>query len=396
MNATPKIYGDRWIVVRPLSKGGQGQVFLVRDQTPEPNFNSLFAKYKELQSIYSTPIQSYPVGKPKESFTEFVTTLRTFLEREQEFVGALKLLLPSEEGVATDKEIAARRMEQEISVLQSVEHPSLVKILDSCAPEQWFVMDYMDGGNLSVRLDVSAGRPLDALKALRPVVEAVSRLHDRGFVHRDIKPGNIFVAKDGRLVLGDCGLAFRLGDVSRNTATFENVGTRDFQPPWSQGQRVEDVRPTFDVWSLGKTLWSMVSGRPVLQLWYFDRKENDLRNMFPGDHGMQYIHYILEKCIVENEVDLKVRDASELLKLIDEAIWALENGCQLPSKSSSMRCRFCGIGKYEFQHQYDVFGNSNTAYEKYVLVCLECGHVDVFAWPRADGTGESMPPNWRP
>ncbi len=395
MNATPEIYGERWIVERPLSRGGQGQVFLVRDQTPEPNFNSLFVKYKELQSIYSNPMQPYPVWKPKDSFTEFVTALRSFLEQEHNVVGALKRLLPSEEGVAKDKEVAAKRMEQEISVLQSVEHPSLVKILDSFPKEGWFVMEYVEGGTLSDRLDASAGRALDALKALRPVVEAVSRLHEKGFVHRDIKPGNIFVAKDGRLVLRDCGLAFRLGDVSRDTATFENVGTRDFQPPWSQGQRVEDVRPTFDVWSLGKVLWSMASGRPVLQLWYFGREENDLRHLFPKDNGMLYIHYILEKCIVEYENNMKTNDAGELLCLIDGAIWSLENGCQFPSKSSPMRCRFCGMGRYEFQDQHNVFGNTNTVYKKYILVCHECGHVDVFAWPRTDGNGESTPPAWR-
>ena len=85
---------------------------------------------------------------------------------------------------------------------------------------------------------------LAALRAFRPVVDAVAALHAKKIVHRDIKPDNIFVASDGHLVLADCGLAFRLENQQRLTMTFENVGTRDFQPPWSYGMRLADVQPS--------------------------------------------------------------------------------------------------------------------------------------------------------
>ena len=82
-------------------------------------------------------------------------------------------------------------------------------------------------------------------------------------------------------MLADCGLAFRLESQERLTMTFENVGTRDFQPPWSYGMRLADVQPNFDVFSLAKVLWTMVSGRPKFPLWYLYREEDDLRQMFP-------------------------------------------------------------------------------------------------------------------
>ena len=395
MNAPPKIYGDRWIVEETLSQGGQGKVFLVRDQNPEPDFNTLYVKFKELQSFFTAGIKPYPVGQLKEYFADFITSFRSFIEKGDDSLGALKLLHPPGDGVTKTDDVAVRRMEREIAVLESVDHPSLVKIRDSCVKERWFTMEYMGGGTLADRADAFAGRPLAALKALRPVVEAVARLHEQGFVHRDIKPANIFVAQDDRLVLGDCGLAFDVGDGTRNTATFENVGSRDFQPPWSYGKREEEVGPAFDAFSLGKVLWTMVSGKPVMQLWYFDRNGNDLRAMFPREHGMRYIHRILEACIVEHEADMKLQDASGLLHLMEVSILALESGSQLPNSLSPMRCRFCGIGKCEFKDAYAVFGNVPTAYEKFMLVCNECGHVDLFAWPKSsEGTGERMPPSW--
>ena len=103
---------------------------------------------------------------------------------------------------------------------------------------------------MSDRLETYKGRVLEALLAFRPIVDAVRALHPKNVVHRDIKPDNIFVASDGRLVLGDCGLAFKVESQDRLTLTWENVGTRDFQPPWSYTKRLADVQPAYDVFSL--------------------------------------------------------------------------------------------------------------------------------------------------
>jgi len=64
-------------------------------------------------------------------------------------------------------------------------------------------------------------------------------MHEAKLVHRDIKPGNIFIGKDGSFVLGDAGLVFFDDrDKSRLSGTFENVGTRDYMPGWAHSQRV--------------------------------------------------------------------------------------------------------------------------------------------------------------
>ena len=74
---------------------------------------------------------------------------------------------------------------------------------------------------------------------------------------------------------------------------------------------------------LGKLLWTMVSGRPVLNLWYFDRPENDLSGMFPDSPSSGLANQLLEKCVVENEEEC-LPSAVELLREVDIVLRAVE------------------------------------------------------------------------
>ena len=167
-------------------------------------------------------------------------------------------------------------MSAEVEALLKLNHPSLVHIYEANTHERWFVMEYFNGTLLDV-LARTQNDVLGSFLAFRPLVHAVAELHERGLVHRDIKPGNVFIADDGHLVLGDFGLVINTGAGDfRVTDTYENVGSRDWMPAWAYGQRMDAVRPDFDVFSLGKLLWSMISGKPFLRLWYFQQDEFNL------------------------------------------------------------------------------------------------------------------------
>src|SRR5262249_40626295 len=151
--------------------------------------------------------------------------------------------------------------QQEIDVLAE-NRPGLPKLLGSNVNERWMATEYFTNGNLEDHLLDYRGNPALALKAFRTVVKTVSLLHKEGIVHRDIKPANIFIGSDPGLILGDFGLVFVPDKAPRITAyRGETVGAGDFIPPWGDtGRRLEKVRPSFDVYMLGKVLWCMVAG----------------------------------------------------------------------------------------------------------------------------------------
>ncbi len=156
-------------------------------------------------------------------------------------------------------------------------HP-IAGIKEAAEDEGWFAADYHPGGVLSDHL-VLFGRclPRRALKVFWTWLWGSPSWHEEGIVHRDIKPQNIFLSAHGDLILGDFGLVFFADDLrTRLSGTLENVGTRVRMPAWAMGMRIEDVKPTLDVFGLGKVLWSMVSGLSFLRLWV----------LRPGDHSI--------------------------------------------------------------------------------------------------------------
>ena len=88
--------------------------------------------------------------------------------------------------------------------------------------------EYHPNGKLSDTISNFEGNAYESLKAIRPLIEGVALLHKKKWVHRDIKPDNIFISTKSKLILGDFGLIYLKDDrQSRISHTFEKVGTRE-------------------------------------------------------------------------------------------------------------------------------------------------------------------------
>jgi hypothetical protein len=168
--------------------------------------------------------------------------------------------------------------------------------------------------------------------------------------------------------------------------------------PWANTEHrlaLEEVKPTLDIFPLGKVLWSMVSGRKNLEYWYYARLANGslpanfLPALFPNDPGMHVINEILAKCIVEHEKDC-LKSAVELLDLVDGAIASLRPAGLRPPDGAPWRCRICGKGHYrDTELRAKIRANQlphglhlETEFPVAVYVCdnLNCRHVEfIFA-----------------
>jgi serine/threonine protein kinase len=167
-------------------------------------------------------------------------------------------------------------------------------------------------------------------------------------IHRDIKTQNIFIASEGRLVLGDFGIVFFRDGHDRATTTFEKVGTSYWMAPWAYKNKrlaIDQIDSTLDIFPLAKVLWPMIAGLDGFSYWRYARDENNLEQMFPDDPLMPLINRnILARCIVEEEPDCTLR-AHGLLDEIDKLIVQARRPGQKPENNEPWMCRMCGRGR---------------------------------------------------
>ena len=176
---------------------------------------------------------------------------------------AVKVLAPGE-GM---NRIVVERFQREARAAAALDHPNIVRLHDVCQQKDlhYLVMEYVDGQTLDKIVEQSG--PIACGRAVEYITQAAAGLqhaYEKGFVHRDIKPGNLMLARDGTIKILDMGLARSYEKSDKLTEVMDKgavVGTADYISP-EQAMNHPDLDIRADVYSLGATFFTLVTGRP--------------------------------------------------------------------------------------------------------------------------------------
>jgi beta-lactam-binding protein with PASTA domain len=204
------IYNGRYELIRQIARGGTAQVYLARDL------------------LLDRPV-------------------------------ALKVLFPE---LSSDFSFV-ERFRREAQAAANLSHPNIVPVFDWGESERTYfiVMEYVDGEPLSSIIRSQAPLPpARAAGIAADISKALSYAHRHGVVHRDVKPGNVLITRDGQVKVTDFGIARAVGADDTVTQTGLVMGTATyFSPEQAQGLGVDGRS---DVYALGVVLYEMVTGRP--------------------------------------------------------------------------------------------------------------------------------------
>ncbi|MHB8245288.1 MAG: Stk1 family PASTA domain-containing Ser/Thr kinase [Acidimicrobiales bacterium] len=172
---------------------------------------------------------------------------------------ALKVLFPE---LSSDSSFV-ERFRREAQAAANLSHPNIVPVFDWGESERTYfiVMEYVDGEPLSAIIRGQAPLPAGRAAAIAAdITKALSNAHRHGVIHRDVKPGNVLLTRDGQVKVTDFGIARAVGSDDSVTQTGLVMGTATyFSPEQAQGLGVDGRS---DVYALGVVLYEMVTGRP--------------------------------------------------------------------------------------------------------------------------------------
>src|SRR5436305_1344240 len=176
-------------------------------------------------------------------------------------------------------EADSRRFLREARASSAVDHPNICTVYEVDETEDgrlFIAMALCEGETLKRKVERGPLPLPEAVRIAAQIASGLAAAHAKGIVHRDVKPGNIMVATDGRVKIVDFGIA-KLADQSRLTRDGTAVGTAGYMAP--EQVRGEEIDPRTDIWALGVVLYEMVTGRTP----------------FPGENDQEPIRGILNR-----------------------------------------------------------------------------------------------------
>jgi eukaryotic-like serine/threonine-protein kinase len=183
------------------------------------------------------------------------------VDPQDQAVVALKIVFPSTEDSTLERRVAG--VEREAERLRLLSHPNIVGVRNAGVEEgkAYIVFPFVKGNLLERVLASGVMPPAEGVALIIKVAQAVHHAHERGLIHRDLKPGNIIVGQDHEPYVLDYGLSWRTGD-QPEAGVQSIVGTPAYMSP--EQARGEETHLTFatDVYGIGAILYEILTGRP--------------------------------------------------------------------------------------------------------------------------------------
>ena len=181
--------------------------------------------------------------------------------RESGRTVAVKVLHP-EGGISWED---VKRFQHEVRSIQDIDHPNIVSIHDVGTHEgrHYYSMDFIEGNSLKQIIDREESLEVRrALKITETLARALHAAHQKGIIHRDIKPDNVILTEGGDPRLLDFSIAKIFAEVTQVTKIGTALGTPVYMAPEQAGGHIDALDAKTDVYALGVLLYEMLSGLP--------------------------------------------------------------------------------------------------------------------------------------
>ena len=208
---------------------------------------------------------------------------------------------------------ALERFMEEYSMVERLQSRHVARIIGHGAHQNnvYLVMEFFEGGDLSKRLAGKPVPPPEALKLFRELMFALGDIHEKGILHRDLKPQNLMFRRDGSLAIVDFGIAKDISAADR-TGAGEVLGTPRYMSPEQVQGRALDLRT--DIYSAGVLLYQMLTGRHLFDGETAMEVAMHHLNTQPAPLPEDLEHYqrLIDK-LIEKDRDARFRNADEVI-----------------------------------------------------------------------------------